>query len=73
MNENPNEKQSESQKLKILKYMKEGNKIDFIKALMFFKCANLKGRIYDIKKVVDVNDKWVKNGSKSYKEYFICG
>ena len=48
-------------KTHIRNYLENGGKLTFLAALNFWDCANLKGRIWDIKQ--DYEDEW-------YKEWF---
>lgn len=71
MNINPNASEALSQNKAILKYLQEGNSITFIDAFFRFKCMNLKGRIFDIKKdfgvTADREFVTLKNGKRVMK------
>lgn len=73
-NVNVNEKSSDSQRMRILDYMKSGKKITSLEALQKFGCFRLASRISDIRNDmgIDVKDEFVllPNG-KRVKEYFI--
>ena len=49
MNNNPNEKQSQSQTAQILAYLKEGNKLTPIEALKLCGCFRLSARIANLR------------------------
>ena len=52
-----------SQKTHIRNYLENGGKLTWLAALNFWDCANLKGRIWDIKQ--DYFDEWLRSGSSS--------
>ena len=69
----------EAQKLKILRFMQDGNKITDATARALFKCARISARIYDLRHDgVPVLDDWDyeldKNGKviKKWKKYWIA-
>ncbi|MCQ9121603.1 helix-turn-helix domain-containing protein [Rodentibacter pneumotropicus] len=74
-NINPNEKSSQSQNNRILRYLQNGNRITSLDALMLFGCMRLSARIYDLKeRGYPIEDEFVYDGltGKSYKAYFMA-
>jgi hypothetical protein len=66
----------ETQNTAILNYLKAGNKITALKALKFFGCLRLSGRIYDLKKQghkiqSNFTTSTYLGEVKRYKEYYI--
>lgn len=73
VNFNPNEVDSESQKKKILDYLKEGETITSLEALDLFHCFRLASRMTDLKNMgVSFDSTFVTTPSaKRVKAYFI--
>ncbi len=63
MNENVNESNCNSQTEMIYSYLKEGNRINPLKALHLFGCSRLTSRIWDIEHRHEV---------KVQREYKVC-
>jgi len=56
-------KMKKSQKQQIREYLENGGKLTFLAALNFYDCANLRGRIFEIRE--DYHDEWyAKKGNK---------
>lgn len=57
----------QSQTAQILRYLRAGESLTAIDALNMFGCWNLKGRIWDVKKLLEQNEKiqreWVKTAT----------
>lgn len=63
-----------SQVTEILAHLQRGEKIHFYQALELYKCANLKGRIDDIKKLgygVEKEMVEIPGRKKKFAEYFL--
>ena len=81
INDNPNESAATTQNQKILKYLKEGNRITALEALKMFGCFRLASRISDLRHgtwkdahgEVDIKDRFivVPYSEKRVKEYYI--
>ena len=71
LNENANEKESESQNLMILKALLNGERLTQLEVYTRFNCTRLGARIYDIKNMkYTILDRWVVVPSgKRVKEY----
>lgn len=73
MNNNLNQKDTDSQNKAILSYLRGGNKITQLLALEMFGCMRLPSRIHDLKKVgIEIKDRFITlTSGKRVKEYWI--
>lgn len=75
-NDNPNEDSCKTQQLKILNYLKKGNRITQLTSLRLFGCMRLGARIFDLKmQGYRIEDEYVINpqSKKRYKAYWLKG
>lgn len=72
MNDNPNKQSSETQRKRILDYLRKGGTLTQLEAFAKFGCFRLASRISDLKalgyKIASVFEKNERNG-KRYKRY----
>lgn len=61
---------TESQNKRILEHLKKGNGITALTAFKWFNITNLKARIHELRKSVDVYDIWQGVGQRKYKVYY---
>lgn len=73
LNINPNDKQSQSQNMRILAHLKTGGKITALSALEKFNCMRLSARIKDLKEMgYPINSEFIRVPSgKRVKAYFM--
>ena len=73
-NINPNEKTSQSQNARILRYLQAGYRLTQLEALNKFGCLRLSARILDLKnRGHQIDDEFVHDArtGKVYKAYFL--
>jgi hypothetical protein len=62
---------TESQSQAILRYLRQGNELTSLDALLRFKCMRLAARIVDIKEMgIDIADRWItRDDGVRFKAY----
>lgn len=72
-NINPNEKQSQTQSVQILKALKNGDRLTHLDAERRFKCLRFGARIYELKKAGhEIHSRMITVSSgKRVKQYFM--